>query len=473
VSEKGDDKRPQADLLFDLAVELYHIGRSEDRVPFIRPKTGPRIAYSVTDGALKRRLVTEFRKRTGRLPNTTAVSDALQAVEGAADEADIEPVHIRVGQVDDTVLLDLGRRDGEAVAIGPGGWDVHGQAPVTFRRTAMTAPMTPPARGGSLADLRALINVSDGSWPLLVGWLISAMMPTRPTPILMIGGQQGSGKSTAARMVGGVLDPQDGAREAPVAQGLPRSVGDWVVAASASWVVLLDNLSNISPWFSDVLCKGVTGDSFARRRLYSDSDIVLTTLRRPVILTSIDAGLLRGDLGSRLLLVDLEPIPATARLTEAELWREFDDVVAGARGALFDLVAAVLKRLPNTRHNGLERMADFDLLLHAIDEEIGLGAVAAYRGVGEAIAEQVIASDAVATAVVELMDGRTEWEGTATDLLHQLTPESRPPKGWPTVPQALTGRLQRAAPALRERGIVLDRERRHDGRSIRLTRVPA
>ncbi len=306
---------------------------------------------------------------------------------------------------------------------------------------------------------------------LLIGWLVSAMMPQAPTPVLMLGGQQGSGKTTAGRMVGGVIDPQDGMKPAPVPQGVPRSVQDWTLTASASWVVLLDNLSNISPWFSDKLCTTVTGDAFPRRRLYSDSDIVLTTIRRPVIMTSIDAGLLRGDLGSRLLLVELEPIPAASRLTESQMWTEFGQVVNGVRGALFDLVSTVLKRLPDTRHNGLERMADFDLLLHAIDDELDLGAVAAYRGVGEAIAEQVVASDAVATVVVEFMDRRDEWTGTPADLLHELTPE-KPPKGWPGAPQALTGRLKRAAPALQERGILVEWDRRHAGRSITVRRLP-
>ncbi len=165
MSDNEKDDRRQADILFDLATELYHIGRSEDRAPFIRPKGGPRIAYSVTDGALKRRLVTEYRRRHKKLPGTAAVADALQAVEGAADEADIEPLNIRVGQVEDTVFIDLGGQAGEVVAIGPGGWDVHEFAPITFRRTGMVASMGPPARGGSLDDLRSLVNVSDASWP--------------------------------------------------------------------------------------------------------------------------------------------------------------------------------------------------------------------------------------------------------------------------------------------------------------------
>ena len=44
-----------------------------------------------------------------------------------------------------------------------------------------------------------------------------------------------------------------------------------------------------------------------------------------MILTSIDAGALRGDLGDRLALADLEPIADTSRRTETELEKVFGE----------------------------------------------------------------------------------------------------------------------------------------------------
>ena len=54
----------------------------------------------------------------------------------------------------------------------------------------------------------------------------------------------------------------------------------------------------------------MTGDGLVRRKLYTDSDLAVLAFKRCIVLTSIDHGALRGDLGDRLLLVDLERIAA-------------------------------------------------------------------------------------------------------------------------------------------------------------------
>ena len=65
-----------------------------------------------------------------------------------------------------------------------------------------------------------------------------------------------------------------------------------------------------------------------------------------------------------------------------------------------------------------------------------------------------------------MMTGRTEWTGTATDLLGTLDEEvgekAAKAKTWPSSARALSGRLRRAATFLRKVGIDIsfDREGR-------------
>ncbi len=47
------------------------------------------------------------------------------------------------------------------------------------------------------------------------------------------------------------------------------------------------------------------------------------SFRRVVLLTSIDAGALKGDLGDRVLLVDLETIPEEVRRYKSEIEIEY------------------------------------------------------------------------------------------------------------------------------------------------------
>lgn len=57
----------------------------------------------------------------------------------------------------------------------------------------------------------------------------------------------------------------------------------------------------------------------------------------------------------------------------------------------------------------------------------------------------------MANAVVALMTGREEWEGTSSELLVALAPHAPTPtpRDWPTAANVLSGRLRRLAPHLR------------------------
>ncbi len=55
----------------------------------------------------------------------------------------------------------------------------------------------------------------------------------------------------------------------------PQGEEKWITAAVGSWVVAIDNASSISPWFSDALCRAVTGDGDVKRMLYTNNDLVV------------------------------------------------------------------------------------------------------------------------------------------------------------------------------------------------------
>ncbi len=219
-----------------------------------------------------------------------------------------------------------------------------------------------PERGGDLAELRTMLNVTAETWPLVLGWLVAALVPIMPHPILLLGGQQGTGKTTAAEQLVGLVDPSPAILRSP-----PRDPEQWAISASASWVVGVDNVSTIPDWWSDSLCKAVTGDGWLRRKLYTDGELSVLSFRRVVLLTSIDPGALRGDLGDRVLLVDLEPIDEAARLTQRGIETHYQAARPRLFGALLDLLAAVWRELPSVELERLPRMADFGRLLAAMD----------------------------------------------------------------------------------------------------------
>jgi hypothetical protein len=262
----------------------------------------------------------------------------------------------------DSIVLDLGREDGQSVLITAAGWQLVPRSPVPFRRTNITGEMPIPERGGRLDRLRSLINVSDQAWPLLRAWLIAAFFPSIAHPVLLLGGMQGAGKSTALRILSELIDPSP----APL-RTEPKNFDHWALMAAAGWCIPLDNVSSIPVWLSDALCKAVTGDGFIRRRLYSDGDLTIIEFRRVVAMSSIDPGPLRGDLADRLLRVELDPIDDHRRLLETQLLESFERQKPQLLGALLDEVADVLRRLPEVRLDSLPRMADFAKILATVD----------------------------------------------------------------------------------------------------------
>lgn len=445
----------QAEVLCKIAEEVFRFGQTSKGEPFAVEIEGPNLAIMLSESEFSSTLSRLFHKRLSKVPNSSAIKDAVCVLKGKSLESEPEELPVRISKHEENIAVDVGDRDGRSIVINANDWKVHEKSPVVFRRTELSAPFSIPVRGGSIDDLRRVLNVTDDSFRLLVGWIVSTFIPEIAHPIVMLGGQMGTGKTTAAGYITQLTDPST----APLKVD-PRNVEDWSLTASGSWVVSIDNLSEIRPWFSDALCRTVTGDGFVRRKLYSNNELSVLSFRRCVLMTSIDAGALRGDLGERMLLIDLEPIDRSSRLGETALSELFQSLKPGILGAILSLVVGVMKNLPAINQTGLPRMADFARVLAALDELDALDGslVETYLGQEIRIAETVVDSDLVADATRTFMKQRDSWIGTATELQEALS-SSYPPKDWPKNPQVLSGRLKRAAPSLAKIGIDVTFER--------------
>jgi hypothetical protein len=345
--------------------------------------------------------------------------------------------------------------------------------PVRFRRASGVQPLPIPTRGGSVETLRNFLNVkSDEDFVLVVAWAIAVLRDRGPYPALVLSGEQGSAKSTFSAVLRALLDPNT----APL-RALPREDRDLFIAASNGHVLAFDNVSGLPAWISDTLCRLATGGGFAVRQLYTDQDEVLFDAARPVILNGIEDIVTRPDLADRAVFLTLEAIPEERRRPEAELWTAFDAERPRILGVLLDAVTEGLRRLPDTKLPKLPRMADFALWASACETALWPTGTfwSAYCGNRDEAVEGVIDADPVAAAVRAVMLERTEWTGTASDLLGALAEAAgeriAKSKTWPDSPRALSERLRRAATFLRKVGIELsfEREGRARTRIIRIT----
>jgi hypothetical protein len=213
------------------------------------------------------------------------------------------------------------------------------------------------------------------------------------------------------------------------------------------------------------------------RQLYSDQDEVLFDAARPVILNGIEDIVTRPDLADRAVFLTLGPIPEDRRRPEQELWAAFEAERPRILGVLLDAVAKGLAELSRTKLDKLPRMADFALWATACETALWPQGTfwSAYCGNRDEAVEGVIDADPIAAAVRTVMATRTEWTGTASELLGALAEmagdRAAKSKTWPDSPRALAGRLRRAATFLRKIGIEIafEREGRARTRIIRVT----
>ena len=228
-----------------------------------------------------------------------------------------------------------------AVCVSAEGWRVVGAAdvPIKFVRRKGMLPMPEPTRGGSIEELRPLLNMpDDDTWTLAVGWIVGALRPHGPYGVLSISGEAGSAKSTVSRLIRGLIDPN----VSPLRR-LPKTERDIFISAGSGWVAVYNNMSGIRPELSDALCALTTDGGFATRALYADDEESIFSARRPAILNGIDEPATRPDLVDRSISLWLKRIVEADRRTERTINAEYERVRPGVLGALLDAVSCALR----------------------------------------------------------------------------------------------------------------------------------
>ena len=475
--ESGGRGPSQADVLLGLAADavLFHTADGTGYADL--EINGHRETWVIRSKGFRRWLTRRFFEATQGAPNSEALHSALNVIEACAHfDAPQADIYIRVAGHADKLYLDLADDAWRAVEIDSEGWRVVAEPRIRFRRAAGMQPLPEPERGGSVDMLRPFLNVStDQDFVLIVSWILAALRNKGPYPVIVLSGEQGSAKSSFSAILRSLLDPN----AAPL-RALPREDRDLFIAATNGHVLTFDNVSGLPAWISDTLCRLATGGGFAVRQLYTDQDEVLFDASRPVVLNGIEDFVTRPDLADRALFLTLEPIPEDRRMPEKSLWAAFNKARPQILGALLDAVSHGVRRFPETRLNKLPRMADFALWATACETAIWPAGTfqGAYALNRDDAVDNVIEADPVGSAIRSMMTGRTEWSGTATELLSDLDEDVgekiTKSKNWPSSARALSGRVRRAATFLRKVGVDVsfEREGRARTRMIQIIRVP-
>ncbi|MBW1966539.1 MAG: toprim domain-containing protein [Deltaproteobacteria bacterium] len=476
----GDEKTPkktQSQILCEIAENIETFCTPDGEVYAFIPVNEHLECWPVRWKIFKQWLVRNFFDQFDKPPGGQALSDALNVVEAKAQfsGAPKREVFLRVAEYNGKVYLDLCNEDWQVVEISADGWQVINVSPVPFKRPPGLLPLPEPRKGNkaSFKALRKYVNLkSENDFILLVAWLVGALRAQGDHVILVLQGPEGTGKTTAARLIKGIVDPNVSSERSS-----PRNEEDFIIGASNNHVTSFDNISGIPPWLSDALCRLSTGGGLATRRLYTNDEEKLFYARRPALLTGINPMPTRNDLARRCIVLNLEPIRGQV-LEEKALIKKFrNNDLPGILGTLCDAVSVALRNEQMEPKN-LPCMASFTAWVLRAEKALPWKAGAfrsAYKENTQNIIEMAVDADLVSSAIQEFMTGRESWEGTASELLGELceiVPEkNQRQKAWPQAPNVLSNKLKRASNFLRQVGIEVETGIRVEHERKRLIRL--
>lgn len=480
VVEIGDDDRGKSSQ-FDRLKEVCETQFSfffDNGTGYLSP--GNSLAIALDSKKAEQYIRHAFYKTTGQAASTENISKLI-GIKSA--ELSIEgpscPVFRRVGRVGEKHYLDL-CNGGKIIELTADGWKVVTEPEgIFFVRTGSKEEALPlPEPGGDVLSLRKVLNAPEGTIKLLLAYLVCALRPGFPYVVLVVEGESGSGKSSATRILKYLIDPSK-----ELLRAFPGQERDFAVYAHNSHLLTLDNIDHITVSQSDLLCRVATGGGVSYRTHYSMTDETVISIQRPVVLTGIEGLVSRADMADRVALVQLERVSEDHRIPENKLWPLVEEIRPQVLGGLLDAFCAGLKNLDSVKLDRLPRMADFAIFATAA--ETGLPweqgeALRVYQESRESLTDQALEKDVVALAVLEFLEdrrafGQAEWEGTSSDLLAVLIPPTGLEDRWPRKGSKLGKRLAKAAPLLREKGVVISTRRTGKGRFITLAlkSVPA
>jgi primase-polymerase (primpol)-like protein len=410
-------------------------------------------------------VATSYRQMYEAPPRTDAINQAKIQIEARCESSRQVELFNRVGWQDGAIYYDLTTQDWKGVRIDKGGWQVVSLPPI-FRRYQHQAEQVLPVHGGDPKELLHFCNISPDDHCLFMVLAASFFIPNIPHVILSQTGEQGSGKSNNSRKIKSLVDPSR-----VMLISTPKDLEQAQMTAEKHWISTFDNISKILEWFSDFLCRGVTGEGDMKRSLYTNDDEFIRSYRRCFVLNGIGALMWRADLLDRAIIFDIPILKDTRpeRIMDED-WRKS---LPGILGGIFTAISKAMNTVGTVNGHEKFRMSDFAQWGGALAEALGYSQDEFFSKYQESVDRkwQDTAEDsAFAKKIIDHLDKNNGyWEGATVELLEELRSEDAESIGTPKTAKWLSTELVRIAPVMRNVGIdITKREKRQAGTGRRI-----
>jgi hypothetical protein len=393
-------------------------------------------------------------------------------------------LNLRIAKKDSNYYYDLVNTKWEIIQIRQDGWNVVDNENALFKRYKDNMEQVNPNKNYSqdcIDRFLELVNLHSKKDKLLfLVYLVSLFIPDIAKPILLIYGSKGAAKTTTFELIKNIVDPS-------VVETLsfPKETNDLIQILSHNYVSYFDNISNISNYQSDLLCRAVTGTGSSKRKNYTDDDVFIYKFKRALGINGINIASAKPDFLDRCLILEVNRISKEKRRKEEDVKADFKRLLPDVLGWIFDVLVKVLRYKNNENADKIKlkeypRMADFAEYGEIIARCIGYKEnefIETYFDNIEIQNDEVIESSIVASILIDFMEDRDIWEGPMSMLYSTLSnfaedrdSSLRKTKLWPNASNALSRKINELRPSLKEKGIDIQRlyDNKRKGRQIKI-----
>lgn len=471
------DSNTVVNLLIDMNAEFFLAEKGE---PCVSIRDGERLkTFLINSNSWQDWIIRFLRSRSLKLTEyqRKELNSELMALSSESDSK--RPVYVRIGKLENDIYIDLNNEEYEVVKINSEGFSIVKDPEVPFVRPAKQRPLPRPIRTQKKELLRLIESIfptKDNEHLLILAFLLKCLLrDSGAYAILVLEGQQGSGKTILSGRLKSIIDPSEPASYSP-----PKNSDDIIVASAHSYLLMFDNISGFDGEMADVFCRLSTGGGISKRKLYKDDEEAFYKLHRPCIINGISEPSDRADFLDRCVTIELEPIKDKNRISESELNTQFERILPQINGGLYGLLSECLKILPGISTSNLPRMTEFARLGIAIEKSLGLQEgmfLKTYAANRNKQIEDAFWNDDLCCAIYSYffpVNGQSpiqtkELNGTANKIKYEVSGGNRLFKNRPLTARGFSSWLKRVEPLLKNKGILVQRlPRRASSREMRI-----
>src|SRR5271154_751473 len=223
-----------------------------------------RSVLPIRSAAFRDWLTAAFYKEYEIAPSPVAFRSAIRVLEARAKHGDFpsEKLDHRLGFEGESyspskIILDLANPSGQVLEMDSQGWRIRDNMRHSFRQSittlALPRPLAPredhPETDQSpWRQFAQLFSLDDSEFARIAAWLVNALRPAGPYPILVLEGSAAGGKSTLARALRALIDPSPA-----LVRRLPDRDEELPAYAFQNWVLAFDDAYRFPPKIADAL----------------------------------------------------------------------------------------------------------------------------------------------------------------------------------------------------------------------------